>query len=165
MLQNRIPKFCFYFCSTEWNTELFSLPLNGSERNSKCLHLFFVPRNGIPSYFLFCGRWFRAGFQEFASIYVPRYEILRIFLLCRMVRNGIPRDFCSPEQLEFHRNKPIVNAYECISRMGLFIYALTSLWPWPSEKEERGCIMYITPIYTLLPLYSALLLPSSSIRV
>jgi hypothetical protein len=90
----------------------------------------FVPRNGIPSCFLFCGMvrsrspsvccYFcstkrnselfplpRNG-SEFASIFVPQYRIQSIFLLCEMVLNGFPRVFCSAEQPEFRRNKPIV---------------------------------------------------------
>ena len=31
----------FYFWSTEWNSQLFSLPRKGSERNSENLHLFW----------------------------------------------------------------------------------------------------------------------------
>jgi len=41
MVWNRIPSVCFYFCSTERNSELFSLPRNGSE--------FSVPRNSRNS--------------------------------------------------------------------------------------------------------------------
>jgi hypothetical protein len=37
---NRIPSVCFYFCSMERNSELFSLPRNVSERNSESLLLF-----------------------------------------------------------------------------------------------------------------------------
>jgi hypothetical protein len=39
-LLNGIPRVCFYFGSTERNSELFSLPRNCSEQNSKCLPLF-----------------------------------------------------------------------------------------------------------------------------
>ncbi len=85
-------EFIFIFCCTERISELCSLPRNGSERNSKKLHLFwfhgtefrvvfssaegfgtelwefayiFVPRNGIPSYFLFRGR-VRKGILRFS---------------------------------------------------------------------------------------------------
>ncbi len=34
-VRNRIMEVCFYFCSTERNSELFSLPRKGSERNSE----------------------------------------------------------------------------------------------------------------------------------
>ncbi len=34
-VRNRIMGVCFYFCSTERNSELFSLPRKGSERNSE----------------------------------------------------------------------------------------------------------------------------------
>ena len=40
MVRNGIPRVCFYICSTERNSELFSLPRNGSERNSESLLLF-----------------------------------------------------------------------------------------------------------------------------
>ncbi len=73
-------KAYFYFCSTERNSELFSLPRNGSERNS----------------------------ESFASIFVPQYGIPSIFLFLGMVRNGISRVLRSAEQPEFRRNKPIV---------------------------------------------------------
>ncbi len=52
--------------------------------------------------------WCRTESREFASIFVPWYRILSIFLLCVTVRNGIPRVFCSAEQPEFRRNQPIV---------------------------------------------------------
>ncbi len=48
-----IPRVCFYYCSTELNSELFSLPLKGSEGNSERLLLF-----------LFCGTEFRDVFSS-----------------------------------------------------------------------------------------------------
>ncbi len=42
MVRNGIPRVCFYFCSTERNSELFSLLLKGSEGNSESLLLFLV---------------------------------------------------------------------------------------------------------------------------
>jgi hypothetical protein len=42
MVRNRIPSVCLYFCTMEWNSELF-LPRNGSERNSDSLLLFLFP--------------------------------------------------------------------------------------------------------------------------
>ncbi len=42
-----VPRVCFYFCSAEQNSELFSLPRKGSERNSEN---FLLRRTaGIPS--------------------------------------------------------------------------------------------------------------------
>jgi hypothetical protein len=100
--------FCF---------EQVSLPRNGSEWNSDSL-LLFVPRNGIPScflfrlrgrkgiprvcfYFCFHGTEFRVffssaevfgtEFREFASIFVQRNGIPSCFLFRGKVRNGIPR--------------------------------------------------------------------------
>ncbi len=64
------------------DSELFSFPQNGSEQNSESLLLF-----------MFHGTEFRV-----------------VFLLCGMVRNGIPRVFCSAKQSEFRRNKPFVQS-------------------------------------------------------
>ncbi len=44
-VRNRIMGFCFYFCTTEQNSELFSLPRKGSERNPR----FSVPQNSRNS--------------------------------------------------------------------------------------------------------------------
>ena len=61
-VRNGIPRVCFYFCSTERNSELFSLP-----------------------------RGFGTEFREFASIFVRRNGIPRCFLFRGRIRNGIPR--------------------------------------------------------------------------
>jgi hypothetical protein len=45
MIRNRIPIVCFYCCSTERNSELISLPRNGSERNSESLLLLMTVQN------------------------------------------------------------------------------------------------------------------------
>ncbi len=106
-------------------TEFFC-PRHASERNSESLLLFlfhgtefrvgfssaewfgkqfqvfasiFVPRNRIPSCFLFRGMVQKGIFcRGFASKFVPRYRIPIIFPLCGMIRNGFPRVFCSKEQ-------------------------------------------------------------------
>ena len=53
--------FCFYFCSTERNSELFSLPRKGLERNSEsCL---FRGTAGIPSEIPIC-----SGYSVFRGI-------------------------------------------------------------------------------------------------
>jgi hypothetical protein len=41
MVGKGIPRVYFYFCCTERNSQLCSLPWNGSERNSENLHLFW----------------------------------------------------------------------------------------------------------------------------
>jgi hypothetical protein len=67
----------------------------------------FVPRNEIPSWFLFCGMVWngipRVCFYFCSMVHTPSF-----FLLCGMIRNRIPRVFCSAEQPEFRRNKPVV---------------------------------------------------------
>jgi hypothetical protein len=68
---------------------------------------FFVPRNEIPSCFLFRGM-VQNRIPRVCFYFCSMYRILSIFLLCVTVRNGIPRVFCSAEQPEFRRNKPIV---------------------------------------------------------
>jgi hypothetical protein len=51
----------FYFCSTERNSELFSLPLKGSERNSESF--LFRGTAGIPSEIPIC-----SGYSIFRGI-------------------------------------------------------------------------------------------------
>jgi hypothetical protein len=74
-----VPKVYYYPCSTERNSELFSLRRNGSERNS----------------------------ESFASILFHGTEFRAFFSSAEWVRNGIPRFLHSAEQAEFRRNKPI----------------------------------------------------------
>ncbi len=52
MLRNKILKVCFYYCSTERNSELFSLQRNGSERNSESF--LFRGTAEIPSELTIC---------------------------------------------------------------------------------------------------------------
>ncbi len=54
ILRNKIPKVCFYFSSTERNSELFSFPRNNPEQNFESSLLFF----------LFHGTQFRAVFSS-----------------------------------------------------------------------------------------------------
>jgi hypothetical protein len=109
MLRNGIPRVCLYFCSTEWNSELFSLPRNDwngipnvciyfclTERNSE---LFSLPRNGLE-----------LNSERLLVFFVSQNRIPSIFRLCGMVRNGIPRVLCSTEQPEFRRNKLIIRS-------------------------------------------------------
>jgi hypothetical protein len=93
--------------SSEWNSELLSLPRNRSEQNSKCLLVFLFHGKKFRVFFS-SAEWFRMEFLAFASNFVPWYRIPSIFLFCGTVRNGIPRIFCSAEQPEFLQNRPIV---------------------------------------------------------
>jgi hypothetical protein len=52
----------FYFCSREWNSELFSLPRKGSERNSESF--LFRGTAGIPSEIPIC-----SGYSVFRGIF------------------------------------------------------------------------------------------------
>jgi hypothetical protein len=85
MVQNGIPRICIYFCSTERNSELCSLPQNGSEQNYGSFVSIFVPRNGIPRYFLFRGRvrngipWFFVPWNNQNS--VGNNHLFRLFRL------------------------------------------------------------------------------------
>jgi hypothetical protein len=146
MFQNGISRVCLYFCSTEQNSEHFSLRQNVSEWNCKglLLFLFHVKKskhfallrngwNGIPRVcFYFCStvqnskHFFlpRIGSEQNSESFLFRgtsrilpeqinctvlYRIPSIFCFQGMVRNGIPRVFCSTEHPEFRRNKPIAN--------------------------------------------------------
>ncbi len=65
MVRNGIPRIRFYFCSTERNSELFSLPLKGSEGNSESLLLFLV--HGMEFRVVFSSaEGFGTEFREFS---------------------------------------------------------------------------------------------------
>ncbi len=78
------------FCCTERNSELCSLPRNGSERNSENLHIFCFHRTEFRVVFS-SAEGFGTELWEFSSIFVPRNGIPSCFLFRGRVRNGIPR--------------------------------------------------------------------------
>ncbi len=92
MLWNKISKICFYFCSTERNSELFSLLLRGSERISR-VWFYFFPGSGILNIFLFLGMvW--TEFRELSVLWNSRnflseqticfvYSVFQGFFFCR----------------------------------------------------------------------------------
>ncbi len=69
---------------------LFSLPRNGSERNSESLLLLLLHATEFRAFFS-SAEWFGTEFWEIASIFVTLHIIPSIFLLHGIVRNGIPR--------------------------------------------------------------------------
>ncbi len=90
MVRNGIPRVCFYFCSTERNSELFPLPLKGLEGNSEILLLFQF--HGTEFRVVFSSaEGFGREFREFASNFGLRDGIPSCFLVRGRVRNGIPR--------------------------------------------------------------------------
>ncbi len=91
--RNKILSACFYFCSTEWK-KLFSLPCNSSEWNSESL---------LP--FLFHGTEYRAFFSsaerfgtEFREFSVPRNSARthQLFRLFRLPRNHFLSEIVNP---------------------------------------------------------------------
>jgi hypothetical protein len=64
MLRNGIPKVYFNFFCTERNSELCSLPRNGSERNSENLHLFWFHGTEFRDDFS-SAEGFGTGFRDF----------------------------------------------------------------------------------------------------
>jgi hypothetical protein len=90
MVRSGIPRVCFYFCSTERNSGLFSLPLKSSEGNFESL--FFIWLHGTEFRVVFSSaQGFGREFREFAFIFVQRNGIPSCFLFGGRVRNGIPR--------------------------------------------------------------------------
>jgi hypothetical protein len=80
-------RFFFY---TKRNSELFSLPRNGWEQNSESLLLFLF--HGTEFRVVFSSaKGFGREFREYASIFVPRNGIPSCFLFRGRVRNGIPQ--------------------------------------------------------------------------
>ncbi len=64
MVRNRIPGVCLYFCSTERNSELFSLTRNVSERNSERLLLILFHGTEFWAIFSYAEQ-FGTEFREF----------------------------------------------------------------------------------------------------
>jgi hypothetical protein len=90
-VRNRIPRVCFYFCSTERNSELFSLPWKVSERNSE--RFLFRGTAGITSEMIIC-----SVYSVFRGIIFCR-KFLTLLLTC----------------LESPRTPVIPSIYECVS--------------------------------------------------
>jgi hypothetical protein len=72
------------------NSERFSLPRNGSERNSESLLLFLFSGTEFRVNFS-SAEGFGTEFREYSSIFVPQNGIPSCFLFRGRVRNGIPR--------------------------------------------------------------------------
>jgi hypothetical protein len=74
MVWNGIPRVCFYFCFEEQNSELFSLPWKGSERNSERFLFRGIAR--IPSEISICSIYsiFR-GIIFLSEIPNPTHEV------------------------------------------------------------------------------------------
>jgi hypothetical protein len=90
MVRSGIPRVCFYFCSTERNSGLFSLPLKSSEGNSESLFLIWL--HGTEFRVVFSSaEGFGREFRELASIFVQWNGIPSCFLFSGRVRNGIPK--------------------------------------------------------------------------
>ncbi len=125
MVRNRIPRICIYFSSTDPNSELCSLPQNGSEQNYWNLLLYiFVPRNGIPSYFLFRGR-VRNGIPRFSFPRNNRNSIgnNHLFRLFCLPRNYFLSEIPNPNALSTAKIK-------CTSLVSSSLYNLfLKLWP------------------------------------
>ncbi len=97
IVRNRIPSVCFFFCSMERDSELFSLPRNGSDRNSECLHLILFYGKEFRTFFS-SAEWFGTEFREFS---VPRNRrnsagTNQLFRLFRLPRNNFFVGNCQP---------------------------------------------------------------------
>jgi hypothetical protein len=80
---------CCVFFYTERNSELISLPRNGSERNSESLLLFLF--HGTEFRVIFSSaKGFGTEFREYGSIFDPRNGIPSCFLFRGRIRNEIP---------------------------------------------------------------------------
>jgi hypothetical protein len=110
LVRNRIPRVCFYFCSTEQNSELFSLPRNGSEQNSESLLLFLFHRTAFQVVFS-SAEGFGREFREYASIFVPRNGIPSCFLFPGKGSERNSAGFCSAENRNSVGNKHLFRLF------------------------------------------------------
>ncbi len=97
MDRNRIPNVCLNFCSTERNSELFSLLRNGSEWNSKCLLLTLFHGTEFRSFFSSAER-FGTEFREFSFPRNNRNSVgtNQLFRLFRLPQNNFLVRNCQP---------------------------------------------------------------------
>jgi hypothetical protein len=108
MLRHKIPKVCFYFCSTERNSELISLQRNAPEQNSESLPLLLfhgtkfravsLPRNAQEQNFESLLQFLFNG-TEFEHFSHPQNGVERIsegFPVSRNCRNSVGNNqmFC-----------------------------------------------------------------------
>jgi hypothetical protein len=87
---------------SERNSELFSLPLKGSEGNSESLLLLLFRGTEFRVVFS-SAEGFGREFREIASISVPRNRTSDIFSLPRKGSERNSENFCFAEQPEFRR--------------------------------------------------------------
>jgi hypothetical protein len=141
MVRNGIPRVCFYFCSTERNSELFSLELKGSEGNSENLLLFWF--HGTEFRVLFSSaEGFGREFREFASCFVQRNGIRSSFLFRGRVRNGIPRAFFSVEQPELRRKLPFVPSIPSSVEL-FFCRKFPTLVAGQCKASQQNCVHHL----------------------
>ncbi len=117
---------CRVLFYTERNSELFSLPRNGSERNFENLRLFLVQGTEFQVVFS-SAEGFGTELREYASIFVPR--------------NGIPSCYLLTS---LHCKKNLENIYLCLS---MYTFYITSIWLptlkiW-SSLHPKKCRFYI----------------------
>ncbi len=100
--RNGIPWVCFYFCSTERNSRLVSLPRNCSQWNSESLLLFLFHSIEFLAFFSSV-EWFGSEFRE---ISVPRNSrnsawTNQLFHLFRLPRNNFLSEIANPSCASF----------------------------------------------------------------
>ncbi len=101
-------------CSSKQNwQQVFIWEMLWNRIQSCCL-LCGMVRNRIPSFLLFCSTERNSELFSLSRNGSQRNSEHLLLILFHGTKfqaffsNGIPRIFCSAEQLEFHRNKPIV---------------------------------------------------------
>ncbi len=86
-----IPRVCSYFCSTERNSELFSLPLKSSERNSESF--LFCGTAGNLSEITICSIYsVFPYFQPYAKVMFFMYLLLFYLFYGRVLRSTLRFD-------------------------------------------------------------------------
>jgi hypothetical protein len=80
-VRSQILRVCFHFCSTEQNSEFFSIPRKGSERNFE--RFLFRGTAGIPSEMIICSVYsvfHRIIFcRKFPTLVITHYYLLLVF--------------------------------------------------------------------------------------
>jgi hypothetical protein len=106
MVGNRIPSVCLYYCSTKRNSELFSLPRNGSEQNSECLLLILFHGTEFRAVFFSAERFGMENFLFRGTAGIPPeqnncsvYSVFRgIIFLWEIANPSTDRSICSSDR-------------------------------------------------------------------
>ncbi len=167
MVRNSHLKVCFYSCTTERNSELFSLPRKGSWNETPRVATIFVPRNGILSCFLFHGRVWNWIPRVFCSLFYKSFLTLLVGFgsVCTHMHSAHPSFWANERTKRGLVCPPAYRSFAAPSKNKLFLETNAFLQAWIraarsvqfSTRLSLTLLSYIAPHWAIVPLTLALL--------